>query len=68
MDRYIIGLICIVAGIGGLYILLKENRMVGILYTKWEDLFGEKGTKIIFMIIYVISILVGCILLFYPKK
>lgn len=68
MDRYILGLICIVAGIGGLYILLKEKRMVSIMYTEWEDLFGEKGTKIIFMIIYVITFIVGCILLFYPKK
>ena len=39
-----------------------------VMYSIWVDLFGEKGNKIVFTIIFLITFIVGCILLFYPKK
>lgn len=66
MDRYIMALIFIVAGVYGLYLVLTNSPRLktNFMYTKWIDCFGEKGTRILFTVLGFLTVLAGLICLF----
>ena len=63
VDVFWIAIILILLGVYGLFTYNSPRHQYNHLYSKWQDLFGDKAMKIFMFVFSVISIVVGIVFL-----